>query len=375
MATSNTGALTDNLTVTPNEARSRVLRAFKAQRPVFLWGPPGIGKSELIADLGAELGGLVIDLRLSQMEPTDLRGIPYPSKDSAGGNVMAWAPPIELPSESLAAQYPIVILFLDEMNSAAPSVQAAAYQLTLGRRIGTYKLPDNVVIVAAGNRESDKGVTYRMPTPLANRFVHLEVRPDFDSWFTWAVKHNVHKDVVGYLSFAKNDLFGFDPRSASRAFNTPRTWVFASDFLKDEDATDAELRDLISGTIGDGLALKFMAHRKVSANMPNPADILAGRVTELKTKEISAMYSLTISMCYELQANYKKLGNGRMAEWHAQADNFLKFCMSNFTTELVVMGTRVALTTYNLPMIPGKMKHFDEFSSRYAKYITGASGK
>lgn len=374
MATSNTGALTDNLTVTPNEARSRVLRAFKIKRPVFLWGPPGIGKSDIVASLAAEMGGHLIDLRLSQMEPTDLRGIPYPAKIN-GENVMAWAPPIELPTEEFAKQFPIVILFLDEMNSAAPAVQAAAYQLTLGRRIGTYKLPDNVVIVAAGNRESDKGVTYRMPTPLANRFVHLEVRPDFESWFTWAVNHNIHKDVVGYLSFAKNDMFGFDARSASRAFNTPRTWAFTSDFLYDEDATDAELRDLISGTIGEGIAKKFMAHRKVSADMPKPEDVLMGRVKELKVKEISAMYSLTISMCYELQDNYKKLGKEKVADWNAQADNFLRFMMDNFTTELVVMGTRVALTTYNLPMIPGKMKNFNEFHQRFGKYIVAASGK
>lgn len=372
MATSNTGALTDNITVTPNEARSRVLRAFKAKRPVFLWGPPGVGKSEVIADLATELGGHMIDLRLSQMEPTDLRGIPYFNKDLG---TMSWAPPIELPTEEFAAQFPVVVLFLDEMNSAAPSVQAAAYQLTLGRRIGTYKLPDNVVIVAAGNRESDKGVTYRMPTPLANRFVHLEVRPDFESWFNWAVGKGIHKDVVGYLSFAKNDMFSFDPRSASRAFATPRTWVFVSEFLADDEATDAELRDLIAGTIGDGLSKKFMAHRKIAADMPRPEDVLNGRVKELKIKEISAMYSLTISMCYELQDNFKKFGKERLPEWHAQADNFLRFMMDNFTTELVVMGTRVALTTYNLPMIPGKMKNFNEFHQRFGKYIVAASGK
>lgn len=366
------GALTENLTVTPNEARSRVMRAFKAKRPVFLWGPPGVGKSDVIAQIGKDLNGLVIDLRLSQMEPTDLRGIPFYNKELGK---MDWAPPIDLPDEETAAQYPIVILFLDEMNSAAPSVQAAAYQLTLGRRIGKYKLPDNVVIVAAGNRESDKGVTYRMPTPLANRFVHLEVRPDFDSWFTWAVNEGVHQDVVGYLSFAKNDLYNFDPRSASRAFATPRTWVFTSEFLEDADATDAELRDLIAGTIGDGLSIKFMAHRKHAAEMPNPVDVLSGKVKELKVKEISAMYSLTISMCYELQDSMKKLGKDKLADWHVQADNFLRFMMDNFTTELVVMGTRVALTTYNLPMVPGKMKNFAEFHQKFGKYITAASGK
>ena len=365
-------AVSENRSVTPDEARSRVLRCFKIQRPVFLWGPPGIGKSELIANLTEELGGYMIDLRLGQMEPTDIRGIPFFNKNN---EKMDWAPPIDLPDEELASQYPIVTLFLDEMNSAAPAVQAAGYQLILNRRIGKYVLPDNVVIVAAGNRESDKGVTYRMPSPLANRFVHLEVRSDHSSWEQWAVNHKIHKDVVGYIGFAKQDLMEFDPKSASRAFATPRSWTFVSQFLEDENASDAELTDLIAGTVGEGLAVKFMAHRKIAGRMPKPEEVLTGKIKELKVKEISAMYSLTVSMCYELQEQFKKLGKDKLPEWHAQADNFLRFMMDNFTTELVVMGARVALTTYNLPMVTGKMKSFDEFHQRFGKYIIAASGK
>ena len=365
-------SVSENRTVTPNEVRSRLLRAFKAKRPVFLWGPPGIGKSQIIADLTKELGGLTIDLRLGQMEPTDLRGIPFYNKEIGK---MDWAEPVDLPDAETAAKYPIVTLFLDEMNQAAPAVQGSAFQLVLDRRLGKYVLPDNVVIVAAGNRESDKGVSFRMPTPLANRFVHLEVKQDYDSWNEWAVKNRVHKDVVGYIGFAKNDLFDFNPRSSSRAFATPRSWSFVSQFLYDEDATDAELADLISGTIGDGLAVKFMAHRKVAGQMPNPSDILEGKVKELKVKEVSAMYSLVVSMCYELQDANVKLGKAKIDDWHGLADNFFRFMMDNFTVELVVMGARTALTTYNLPLVPGKLKNFDEFHKKFGKYIIAAGGK
>ncbi len=163
--------MSDTRTVTAVQARKSLLLAFKVQRPLFLWGPPGIGKSELVESITRELGGLMIDLRLGQMEPTDIRGIPFYNKDLGK---MDWAPPVELPDEELASQYPIVVLFLDELNSAPASVQSAAYQLILNRRIGKFRLPNNVVMVAAGNRESDKGVTYRMPTPLANRFIHQE---------------------------------------------------------------------------------------------------------------------------------------------------------------------------------------------------------
>ena len=364
-------AVTESRTVTPEEARSRILRCFKHKRPVFLWGPPGVGKSEVVADIATELGGYMIDLRLSQMEPTDIRGIPFFNKNN---EKMDWAPPIDLPDDEMAAQYPIIVLLLDEMNSAAPAVQAAAYQLILNRRIGKYKLPDNVVMVAAGNRDSDKGVTFRMPSPLANRFLHLEVRPDFQSWQNWAVKNKIHSDVVGYLSFAKADMFDFDPRSNSRSFATPRTWTFASEFCHDKDMSAAELTDLIAGCVGEGTAVKFMAHRKHAANLPKPEDILAGKVKELKTKEVSAMYSLTTSMCYELQDFYQKNGKNKLTEFHSMADNFLRFMMDNFTTEVTVMGARVALTTYNLPLIPGKMPSFDEFHQKYGKYVLAAAG-
>jgi hypothetical protein len=365
-------AIGEHRTVTSESARRSIMTCFRMQRPIFLWGPPGIGKSEVVESIAKEMKGHMIDLRLAQMEPTDLRGIPYYNKDL---QLMDWAPPIDLPDEETAAQYPIVVLFLDEMNSAAPSIQAAAYQLILNRRIGKYKLPNNVVVIAAGNRESDKGVTYRMPAPLANRFVHLEMRPDHAAWENWAVNNKIHNEVVGYVGFAKQDLYDFDPRSSSRSFATPRSWSFVSQLLQDEHISDSEMTDLVAGAVGEGVAIKFMAHRKVAGQLPKPSDILAGKITELKVKEISAMYSLTIAMCYELQDASKKDNGKPTAEWHSMADYFFKFMMDNFSTELTVMGARVALTTYNLPFVPGKLKNFDEFHKRFGKYIVAASQK
>ena len=350
------------------QARRSILKAFKHKRPLFLWGPPGIGKSELVADITEELGGYMIDLRLGQMEPTDIRGIPFYNRDNGK---MDWAAPIDLPDEELAGQYPLVVLFMDEMNSSAPSVQSAAYQLILNRRIGKYKLPDNVVMVAAGNRESDKGVTYRMPTPLANRFIHQEMKCDFASWQEWAVNHNIHKDVVGYISFAKQDLYDFDAKSASRAFATPRSWSFVSEILSDDEGDDDTIMNLIAGTVGEGLAVKFMAHRKVAGRMPKPEDILSGKVDTLDVKEVSAMYSLVISMCYELKGAIERKVADK--DFHAMADNFFSYMMKNFETELVVMGARIALTTYNLPFQPTKLKNFDAFHKAYGKYILQAS--
>jgi hypothetical protein len=227
-------------------------------------------------------------------------------------------------------------------------------------------------MVAAGNRESDKGVTYRMPTPLANRFIHQEMKVDFASWQEWAVLNNIHKDVVGYLSFAKQDLYDFDSKSSSRAFATPRSWTFVSELLNDADGDDDTFTNLVAGTVGEGLAVKFMAHRRVSGRMPDPADILNGKVKDLNVKEISAMYSLVISMCYELKAAVESKMDEK--KFHEMADNFLSYMMRNFETELTVMGSRIALTTYNLPFKPTKLKHFDEFHSKFGKYVLQAQG-
>ncbi len=355
-------------TVGPKAAKKSLRRAFKANRPLFLWGPPGIGKSDSVKQMGEELNAHVIDIRLSLWEPTDIKGIPFFDSNS---NKMSWAPPIELPDAEMAAKHDKIILFMDEMNSAAPAVQAAAYQLVLNRRVGTYKLPDNVLIVAAGNRETDKGVTYRMPAPLANRFVHLEMRVDWDDYFGWATENKIHKDVVGFLTFSKKDLYDFDPKSSSRAFATPRSWTFVSELLFDDDEDENTLADLISGAVGEGLAIKFMAHRKVASKMPDPQDILKGKVKKMDTKEISAMYSLTVSLCYEL----KDASDKNAKDWNDQVNYFFEFMMNNFETELVVMGTKLALTQYQLPLDPDEIKCFDDFHAKFGKYIAAATDK
>ena len=350
--------------LSPNSAKASIKHAIAKRRPIFLWGPPGIGKSDVVHQIGEYMNAHVIDVRLSLWEPTDIKGIPYFDSNQSK---MVWAPPAELPDAALSAKHENIILFLDEMNSAAPAVQAAAYQLILNRRVGQYHLPDNVFIVAAGNREADKGVTYRMPSPLANRFVHLEMTVNFDDWFQWAVNHNIHRDVVGFLTFSKKDLYDFDPKSPSRSFATPRSWSFVSELLDDELDSNT-LTDLVSGAVGEGLAVKFMAHRKVASQMPNPTDILDGKVKELKTKEISAMYSLTVSLCYEL----KDASDKSDKKFDTKVNNFLRFAMDNFETELVVMGIKLALTQYSLPIDPDEVECFDEFHARFGKYITAA---
>jgi hypothetical protein len=347
--------------VGPKGAMKAIRKAIQTRRPTFLWGPPGIGKSDVVKQIGEQAGREVIDVRLALWEPTDIKGIPYYNADQGK---MVWAPPSELPTDPEST----AIIFLDELNSAPPAVQAAAYQLILNRAVGTYKLPKGVDLVAAGNREGDRGVTYRMPAPLANRFVHLEMKVDFDDFQDWATLNKVHPEVVGYVGFAKQDLYDFDPKSPSKSFATPRSWVFVSELLQDDDCDNETLSTLIAGAVGDGLATKFMAHRKIAGRLPKAEDILSGKVKDLQIKEVSAMYSLTVSLCYELKDQAEK----KAKNWDGMADLFFRYMMDNFPTELVVMGAKTALTNYDLPLDATKMKSFDEFHKRFGKYVLSA---
>ena len=385
----------------PRDVRTLLTRCMAVGRPAMIWGPPGIGKSELIAELGVEQGRRVIDMRLLLLEPTDIKGIPYFDPKTL---TMRWAQPNDLPQTVTdrdlkraqdavksaargvdkedaqdkldvlinAKEFANAILFLDEINAAPPSVQAAAYQLILNRRVGEYRLPPGVSMVCAGNRDSDKGVTYRMPSPLANRLVHMEMAVNFEDWQKWAIGAKVHPDVVGFLSHHKQNLFKFDSKSNDKAFATPRSWVFVSELITD-DLPESMNTSLVAGTVGEGMGTEFAAHRRVAAKMPKGEDVLMGKEKALTVKDLSAMYSLTISMCYTLQewvARTKdKDEKFTMDDWHGCVDHFFEFMMINFQTEMIVLGAKTALRDYNLPINHRQLKKFKEFHDKYGKYI------
>jgi MoxR-like ATPase len=182
--------------------------------PVMLWGPPGVGKSQIVAQVAARHGVPVVDIRLSQMEPSDLRGIPF-----RVGDVVQWAVPTMLPDAE--RHWPSGILFLDEITSAPPAVSAAAYQLILDRRLGDYRVPPGWAIFAAGNRQGDRGVTYAMPAPLANRFSHFTVDVNLDDWAHWAYANGIDERIVAFLRFKRRHrMCGL--RRQPRPFARPR---------------------------------------------------------------------------------------------------------------------------------------------------------
>jgi len=276
-----------------DELTSSVAAMVEAQIPTFIWGAPGIGKSSIVKQIAKAHGYDFIDLRLALMDPTDLKGIPFYDKER---HQALWAPPSFLPTEGKG------ILFLDELNSAPPAVQASAYQLILDRKVGEYELPKGWAIVAAGNREGDRGVVYRMPSPLANRFVHLEMEVSLEDWRSWAFKNAIDARVIAYIGYKSDDLFSFDPTLNEKSFATPRSWEFVSSLLQSQ-LDDKLLLETIAGAIGKERAVRFLSFAKVMHKLPNLEQILTEGQGDYP-EEIDVLHALATGLVMAVQNNF-----------------------------------------------------------------------
>ncbi len=256
--------------------------------PVMLWGPPGVGKSDIVGQIAERHHVPVLDIRLSQMEPSDLRGIPFRS-----GDLVEWAIPAMLPN---AKRHGLSgVLFLDEITSAPPSVSAAAYQLILDRRLGQYEVPDGWAIFAAGNRQGDRGVTYTMPAPLANRFSHFEVDINLDDWVAWAYANNIDERVIAFLRFRPELLFDFDPAHNPVAFPSPRSWEFAHRALKKFSEQPNLLLGSLQACVGPAAGIELNAFLSTLDQLPDIEAILRGENVQAP-KEIDLQYAVASTL-------------------------------------------------------------------------------
>jgi hypothetical protein len=256
--------------------------------PVMLWGPPGVGKSQMVLQAGERHGVSVIDIRLSQMEPSDLRGIPFKN-----GDRVEWAIPAMLPDE--ARHGANGILFLDEITSAPPSVSAAAYQLILDRKLGEYQVPDGWAIIAAGNRQGDRGVTYSMPAPLANRFAHFEFETHLDDWILWAYANNIHEGVIAFLRFRPELLFDFDPAHNPVAFPSPRSWEFANRAIHKFGDMPHLITSSLQACVGPAAGIELAAFIQNLDKLPDLDAILRGEEIPVPD-EIDLQYAIASAL-------------------------------------------------------------------------------
>jgi len=256
--------------------------------PVMLWGPPGVGKSQIITQVGERHKVPVIDIRLSQMEPSDLRGIPFRNHDK-----VEWAVPAMLPDAERHGS--AGILFMDEITSAPPSVSAAAYQLILDRRLGEYQVPDGWAIFAAGNRQGDRGVTYTMPAPLANRFSHFDVDINLDDWVAWAYAHDIDERVIAFLRFRPDLLFDFDPAHNPVAFPSPRSWEFAHRALQKFMDHQELLSGSLQACVGQAAGIELSAFIASLDEMPDLDAICRGEDIAAP-KEIDLQYAVAAAL-------------------------------------------------------------------------------
>ena len=269
----------------------------QARQPVFVWGAPGVGKSQVMTQVAEARHITLQDVRALLLDPVDLRGLPYlqaGEHDSLcvngnGYKQAKWASPDFLPRDGAG------ILFLDELNAAAPMVQASCYQLVLDRRLGDYKLPDGWAIVAAGNRQTDRAVTHQMPSPLKTRFTHLDFEVDLNDWCQWAIRNSIRPEVIAFLRFKPNLLSQFD--RDKNAFPAPRTWAFVSNILNQQPKQAIE-NALVAGTVGDGAATEFAAFLQAYRELPNIDAILMSPDTEPVPTEASAQHAVAGALAY-----------------------------------------------------------------------------
>lgn len=310
---------------------------------VFLWGGPGIGKSAIIRQIVGELGmdpeESFIDLRLTQLDPVDLRGLPRLESE----DYVEWATPHFLPRGGEG------VLFLDELNLAPGAVQNAAYQLILARKLGNYELPDRWVMVAAGNRAEDRAGVNPMKAPLSNRFIHWDVETDLEDWKDWAYENGIDGRVIGFLNFKPDMLYKFEEEKGRHAFPTPRTWERVSDLL-DMDLTGTEE---IASAVGMGAAREFKAFVRMKADLPDADAVLEGE--DIVPEEVDRLHALVSSMVQK--AAEKEGREGRLVE-------YANLLPAEFAILLVKDALRAGIPVQTT-------EQFEKFSEKHKDLILG----
>jgi ATPase family associated with various cellular activities (AAA) len=276
----------DHYTLTPRPLAEALTCMIRSRQTVCLWGEPGVSKSSIVAQVADQEGLSLIDLRMSTLDPTDLRGLPAISADRTQ---TTWISPDFLPRDGRG------IIFFDEMNRAPQAQQNAALQLVLApHTLGTYTLPRDWTIVAACNYESNGGGINRMNAALCNRFnTHLHVEVSLEDWSHWAARSGIEPVVIAFLRFRPEYLHCFD--SNAKSFPTPRSWEFVSNICKQQPSPAVELA-LICGAVGRTAGIEFAAFLKLYRTLPSIDAILLNPAAAIVPTDVATQYAVAAAL-------------------------------------------------------------------------------
>jgi hypothetical protein len=276
--------------VTASQAISMIAKFIRAQLVPMLVGSPGIGKSSIVHKIAKDYNLKVIDVRLSQCDPTDLLGFPHIMGTKAGYLPMETFP---IEGDPIPEGYSGWLLFLDEMNGAPLAVQKAAYKLILDRMVGNHKLHKNVAIVGAGNLDTDNAAVESMSTALQSRLVHMELVNDVEEWLYWAYENGIDHRITSFIKFKPGQLYTFKPDHTDKTYGCNRTWEFANRVLKVTAEDDPDRLAMLAGTLSEGVAREFMGFCKIERDLPKISQIVASPESIKMPEEPSILYALT----------------------------------------------------------------------------------
>ena len=264
--------------------------------PLMVWGAPGLGKSTILRKVAEEAGIQFLDIRLAQREPVDVRGLPVPDQ---ANNCVRWLVSSDWPRDPKSKG---IILF-DELTAADRSLQVAAYELILDRRLGDlYQVPDGWYICAAGNRIEDQAVAMTMSSALANRFLHVELEQDVDDWIKWGLVNDVHPAVLGFLRYRPDLLCHLEKENLERGWPSPRSWERVSTMLKTFDLdNESLLNTIIYGLVGNGAGVEFVAYKKLSDEFEDVKQLMLSATAEVQIpKEADRRFAFCAAISYYL---------------------------------------------------------------------------
>ena len=280
-----------------SQAARMITAAIKAKVVPMLKGSPGTGKSQIIYQIAEEYNLQVIDIRLSQCDPTDLAGFPTITGDKADYLPMKHFP---IEGDPLPPGKTGWLLFLDEATSALPAIQAAAYKLVLDRMVGSHHLHKKVAMVLAGNLETDGAIVHAMSTALQSRLMHLELAVDAGEWNDWAISKDIDQRITSFIKYKPGQLYTFQADHTDSTYACPRTWEFADRLLKVMEPDSPDLLAMLSGTLSEGVAREFLVFCKIYQNLLTIPQIIDAPSTVKVPKEPSILFALTGSIAHNL---------------------------------------------------------------------------